>query len=140
MAPSQQLTHKLIDTLYIEALVLADEARTYFDEDCKSERGALAPEARVLFSCESIKVTTRLMHVITWLLNARADTGISIGQIAFVPPTPPHNLPALPETARALITTSQGLYDRVTRLDTQPLDISTISPARELIAQLGAAF
>jgi len=138
--PSHQLTHKLIDALYIEALVLADEARTYFEEDCKSERGALAPEARVQFSCEAIKVTTRLMHVITWLLQARTSGDAFSGHIAAVPPTPPHILAALPSAARTLITTSQSLYERVTRLDTLAPHVITNSPARELIAQLDAAF
>jgi len=138
--PSHQLTHKLIDALYIEALVLADEARTYFEEDCKSERDGLAPKARVQFSCEAIKVTTRLMHVITWLLSARASADTYFGQIAAVPPTPTATLAVLPSAARTLITTSQSLYERVARLDTMAPRVTTTSPARALIAQLDAAF
>src|SRR3546814_5854437 len=67
-----QMTHRLIDSLYVEAMVLADEARAYFDRNGRDDRMALDPLVRVGFSCESLKVTTRLMHVIAWLLTQRA--------------------------------------------------------------------
>ena len=67
-----QLTPKLVDGLYVEAMVLADEARSYFDTGGRDDRLALDPLDRVGFSCESLKVTTRLMHVIAWLLTQRA--------------------------------------------------------------------
>ena len=67
-----QLTPKLVDGLYVEAMVLADEARSYFDTAGRDDRLALDPIDRVGFSCESLKVTTRLMHVIAWLLTQRA--------------------------------------------------------------------
>src|SRR3546814_10232754 len=67
-----RIHRKLIDSLYVEAMLLADEARAYFDEGGRSDREALDPLARVAFSCESLKVTTRLMHVIAWLLTQRA--------------------------------------------------------------------
>ncbi|WP_342454590.1 DUF1465 family protein [Sphingomonas sp. H160509] len=66
------MQRRLIDALYSEAMLLADEARTYFDEAGRVEREALDPLIRVSFSCESLKVTTRLMHVIAWLLTQRA--------------------------------------------------------------------
>ena len=67
-----QMTPKLVDGLYIEAMVLADEARSYFDTLGRDDRLSLDPIDRVGFSCESLKVTTRLMHVIAWLLTQRA--------------------------------------------------------------------
>ncbi|MBE7186568.1 MAG: DUF1465 family protein, partial [Methylobacterium mesophilicum] len=70
--PEARIHRRLIDSLYTEAMVLADEARHYFDEDGRREREALDPLVRVGFSCESLKVTTRLMHVIAWLLTRRA--------------------------------------------------------------------
>ena len=42
---------RLIDTLYVDAMVLADEARSYFDETGRLERELLDPMARVAFSC-----------------------------------------------------------------------------------------
>ena len=61
------VTTKLINALYIEAMVLADEARAYFDLHSRESRNQMTPLQRVGFSCESLKVTTRLMHVIAWL-------------------------------------------------------------------------
>ena len=69
-----ELTPKLVDSLYVEAMVLADEARSYFDSAARDDRMELDPVDRVGFSCESLKVTTRLMHVIAWLLTQRAVT------------------------------------------------------------------
>ena len=65
-----ELTPKLLESLYIEAMILADEARSYFDRDQMTVN--LSPEISVAFSCESLKVTTRLMHSIAWLLNQKA--------------------------------------------------------------------
>ena len=67
-----RITPRLIDALYTEAMVLADEARSYFDEAGRDDRQSLEPFARVGFACESLKVTTRIMHIVAWLLTQRA--------------------------------------------------------------------
>jgi regulator of CtrA degradation len=77
--PDSRIHRRLIDVLYVDAMVLADEARSYFDDGGRADREALPPLARVAFSCESLKVTTRLMHVIAWLLTQRA---VSAGEMA----------------------------------------------------------
>ena len=66
--PDACLTSKLIDSLYCEALVLADEARSAFEETDMT----LSPRETLALSCESLKVTTRLMQIIAWLLNHKA--------------------------------------------------------------------
>ena len=73
------MTMRLVDSLYVEAMILADEARGYFDERGRVDREALSPIARVAFTCESLKVTTRLMHIIAWLLTRRA---VEAGEIS----------------------------------------------------------
>src|ERR1044072_265029 len=75
-----QITPKLIDGLYVEAMVLADEARSYFDLAGRDDRLTLDPVDRARFSCESLKVTTRLMHVIAWLLTQRAVAAGELSQ------------------------------------------------------------
>src|SRR5215218_8302242 len=67
-----RITPRLIDALYTEAMILADEARAYFDEAGRDDRQTLEPFARVGFACESLKVTTRIMHIVAWLLTQRA--------------------------------------------------------------------
>src|SRR6476659_5307082 len=70
--PQARITSRLIDSLYTEAMLLADEARSYFDDAGRDERSMLEPAARVGFACESLKVTTRIMHIVAWLLTQRA--------------------------------------------------------------------
>ena len=74
--PEARITPRLIDSLYTEAMLLADEARAYFDEAGRDDRQCLEPFARVGFACESLKVTTRIMHIVAWLLTQKAvETG-----------------------------------------------------------------
>ena len=140
----------LIDGLYVEAMLLADEARSYFDESGRGERDLLSPIARVSFSCESLKVTTRLMHVIAWLLTQRAVLGGELSPVQAMEPSrrlgeapvsADDALASLPEPARHLIATSMDLHRRVARLDeAQTLPAPTSSPARVMQERLALAF
>jgi regulator of CtrA degradation len=140
------LTPKLVDALYVEAMVLADEARSYFDSAARDDRLALAPIDRVAFSCESLKVTTRLMHIIAWLLTqravaagelTRAQAGESDRRLGTAPKTEEALLPRLPEPAAELIRASEELYERVDRLDQGSFgDGPATSPARSLLNRL----
>jgi regulator of CtrA degradation len=145
-----QLTPKLIDGLYVEAMVLADEARSYFDTLGRDDRLLLDPLDRVGFSCESLKVTTRLMHVIAWLLTQRAvaagelsrgDAGAPERRLGPAADTDLALLARLPEAAADLIRASEELYGRVSRLDQgaaaeEPMG----SPARSLLGRLQRSF
>lgn len=141
---------RLIDTLYVEAMVLADDARSYFDDGGREEREALAPMARVTFSCESLKVTTRLMHVIAWLLTQRAvvagelrprDALDPSRRLGDAPPSDAHTIAELPEQARALVASSIDLHRRVARLDAaQENGLPEESPARQMFQRLALAF
>lgn len=141
---------RLIDALYVESMVLADEARSYFDEGGRAEREALEPMSRVSFSCESLKVTTRLMHVIAWLLTQRAvEAGELAPRDALDPSRRLGDAPlsdaalvsALPEQARAMIRSSIDLHRRVARLDAaQGQDLYNQSPARAMFDRLALSF
>lgn len=150
---NRELHVKLIDGLYVEAMVLADEARSYFGVRGDEDREALDPIARVSFSCESLKVTTRLMHVIAWLLCQRAWLSGEIDAHAYHDPkyrlgeatgTEPEALVGFPNMARGLIAESEELYERVQRLETSMMpDLAYIdgpNPALALIQRLESAF
>ena len=81
------LTGRLIDALYGEAMLLADEARGWFDANSRHIREQLPPLAQIGLSCEALKVTTRLMHVIAWLFDRRAVARgeIQSGVVRFPP-------------------------------------------------------
>lgn len=137
------LTHKVINSLYLEAMVLADEARAYFDQFGREARDEMTPLQRVSFSCESLKVTTRLMHVITWLLGQRTvgePYGVQqpLGNAA---ESDRAILGSLPEDARVIIVASEELYVRIKRLERQMArSADTDNPARSLLARLERAF
>ncbi len=145
-----QLTPKLVDGLYVEAMVLADEARSYFDTLGRNDRLALDPLDRVGFSCESLKVTTRLMHVIAWLLTqravgagelSRAEARAAERRLGPAADTDLALLERLPEAAAELIRASEELYGRVSRLDRGSLaDEPAGSPARSLMSRLQRSF
>lgn len=141
---------RLIDGLYVEAMLLADEARSYFDDGGRAERETLSPIARVSFSCESLKVTTRLMHVIAWLLTQRAVLAGELTEmqamepsrrLGSAPSSDAETLATLPEEARHLIGASLELHRRVALLDeaqTRPRRVE--SPVRMMQARLATAF
>jgi regulator of CtrA degradation len=145
-----QLTPRLIGSLYTEAMLLADEARSYFDRHGREEKDALDPLLRVGFSCESLKVTTRLMHVIAWLLTQRAvEAGeISAAQanrparrLGQAPQSDEDIVARLPATARTLIEASRDLYARVERLEEAGPQVEPQpSPARSLLSRLERSF
>lgn len=139
-----RMTAKLITSLYTEAMLLADEARGYFDRYGREERSALDPLARVSFSCESLKVTTRLMHVVAWLLTQRA---VEAGEMApsataasrrlgTAAGSDLEELGALPAEAQRIIAASIDLYSRVKRLDERSEGEPSASPARSLMSLL----
>ncbi|WP_419808057.1 DUF1465 family protein [Sphingomonas sp.] len=149
-ARDSRLHRRLVDSLHVEAMLLADEARAYFDESGRAEREALDPLDRVGFSCESLKVTTRLMHVIAWLLTQRA---IDAGELRLrdalhpsrrlgeAPVSEAATVEVLPWRARGLIETSADLHRRVARLDAaQAGDTPSDSPVRELQERLALSF
>ncbi|WP_343046828.1 DUF1465 family protein [Sphingomonas chungangi] len=144
------LNRKLVDALYIEAMILADEARSYFDVNGREERDALPALHRIGFSCESLRVTTRLMHIIAWLLTRRAvDAGEISEKQAAAPERrlgrsqghDPEIVAALPETARQIVAAASDLYSRVERLDREMArPMRPFSPAQGLMERLQAAF
>ena len=146
------LNPSLIDSLYAEALVLADEARSWFDRT--RGEGDLAgfdelptdavvdvdglfhwagrhdPSLRIALSCESLRMTTRLMHVIAWLLLQRAIRAGELPREAAAadhhrlgpsPDCDPGVIAQLPDAARRLIEASLRLHERVGQLETAQL-------------------
>ena len=151
------ITPKLVEGLYFEAMTLADAARAYFDREGQDERAGLDAVTRVAFSCESLKVTTRLMHVVSWLLVRKAIQAGELSEAAAMAPErrlprgdvaapideDPSRLLRLPPRARHLIDGSRDLYDRVRRFDAQ-LDAAAASRggptgARALLGRLQEA-
>ena len=144
--PEARITPRLIDSFYTEAMLLADEARSYFDDAGRADRNTLDPMARVGFACESLKVTTRIMHIVAWLLTQRAvESGelTAMGgrrperRLGHAQDSDPVLIASLPESARKLIGSSIDLYARIKRLDEGVVAEEPVqSPARALMGRL----
>lgn len=144
------IAKRLIDGLYVEAMLLADEVRGYFDDVDRTNRDEMSPIDRVLFSCESLKVTTRLMHVIAWLLTQRA---VEVGELSAEGARDPARRlggavvtddatrARLPAAAGAFVDASIELHRRVARLEARLDDqLPPPSPVRHLQNLLKQAF
>ncbi len=143
-----ELTPRLLDALYTESMLLADEARSYFDRDPTAN--GLPIEVAVAFSCESLKVTTRLMHSIAWLLHqkalragevAPADMSSDMRDLGYAPATDDYQLARFPDEARELIAASEDLYFRLSRISTALRYTSEVAPApHEMVERIRRAF
>ena len=146
LQPEARITPRLVDAFYTEAMLLADEARSYFDQAGREARSELEPFVRVGFACESLKVTTRIMHIVAWLLTQRAiETGEIPGRHGRRPErrlgqageSDPAIVAQLPPAAQRLINSSADLYARVKRLDEGTMfEEPAQSPARALMGRL----
>ena len=127
MAVTADLSPTIVEALYGEALMLADEARAAFD---LSGRLTSASEdedlARIALSCEALRTTTRMMHAIAWLLNQRAFFAGELSEFQLrrhgrLPPrqneSSDDNLALLGPELADLIERTQRFYARIERLD-----------------------
>ena len=135
---SDPLTPRVVDGLYTEALLLADEARAYFDGIGRDDRQRLDPLLQIGLCCESLKVTTRLMHVVAWLVARRG--GGEGSPLDEAPRCDEALVPRLPRAARDIIDASVELHARIRRIDAGASDETRASPARGLLSRLERAF
>ncbi|BBC72107.1 conserved hypothetical protein [Altererythrobacter sp. B11] len=121
------LSPTIIETLYCQALDLADEARCTFDLSGRLDiAGADEDLARIALSCEALRTTTRMMHALAWLLNHRAYFAGDLSEFQLrrhgrLPPPQPEADPAqaalLPPAIVELVERTRRFYARVERLD-----------------------
>jgi len=127
MAEPADLSPTIIESLYSESLVLADEARAAFDLSGRLDIvGEDEDLARVALSCEALRTTTRMMHAIAWLLNQRAYFAGEISEFQLrhhgrLPPSQPASNPdqleMLGPTTQELILRTERFHARIARLD-----------------------
>lgn len=161
--PARDLTPALVDSLYLEAMLLAEEARDHFGNgDINAVADAvLSPSRKVELSCESLKVTTRLMHSIAWLLNRKAYFAGELTErqlrqqqrlLGRSSDSDPAVIASLDPQSRYLVHASQELFARLQRLEDRQIaqrdvydstasgdDPATSSPARAMQQRLRAS-
>ncbi|SHG72499.1 regulator of CtrA degradation [Kaistia soli DSM 19436] len=143
-------------TLFREGMDLVEETAAYLDGDGRSESRDLMRAASLGYATESMRLTTRLMQIASWLLLQRAVndgemTAEQAGQEQAKVRLRGYNSsitgPAwdeLPARLRSLIERSIRLQDRVVRLDDAlsgaPTEAPADNPVGYQIGRLARAF
>jgi regulator of CtrA degradation len=117
------------DLLYREGMALIEEVAGYLDGDGREESRTLAREASFAYASESMRLTTRLMQLASWLLLQRAvnegeltpeSARAEKAKVTFSA-TPENRGGAgyddLPATLRTFIARGDRLFERVTQFD-----------------------
>jgi len=140
--------------LFREGMGLVEQTASYLDGDGRAESAALPREVSLTYATESMRLTTRLMQIASWLLVQRAvaegemtaeQSRTEKNKVRIAEPMlQPSNAEAarLPERLRALIAHSIRLQDRIRHLEDQisgaAVAAAPINPVRGQLANLEA--
>lgn len=146
------------DALFKDGMNLVERAAMYLDGPGRRDAKGLAPAATVLYATESMRLTTRLLDIASWLLIRRALKQGEITEVearmkrqsvklqALGRPSHTKGFETLPEHLKALIQESFALLDRVAQLDraltpgAAPQPAPAENPVGAQILQLRRAF
>ncbi|MEL7199771.1 MAG: DUF1465 family protein [Pseudomonadota bacterium] len=125
MRRTTNLSRPIIEALYTEALVLTDEVRLVFALGANQPETGGDSAVRMALSTEGLKTTTRMMHVLAWLLNQRAFFAGELseeqvrkhGSLPSDRAADPAQLKRLEPETCALIAETEKLHKRISRLD-----------------------
>lgn len=110
-----------IDTLYREAVDLADQARGWFDGPGVAWRARLPVAAQAAVATESLAITARLMAAMAWLLAPEHTLGTPVRGFDFDPgPGLPANTPLAAVPGGAIALASRDLVARLAALAPRP--------------------
>jgi regulator of CtrA degradation len=142
--------------LFREGMALVEETAGYLDGPGRRESKLLERSAALAYATESMRLTTRLMQIASWLLLHRAvnEGEMSLAQankekakvkLSTGEGGDADTVALLPEMLRELIERSLRLQERVRRLDTTihaaaPAEANTTSPVERQVNLLRAAF
>ena len=127
---SERLTNSAaFGNLFREGMDLVEETAAYLDGIGRTEAKALDRAASLTYATESMRLTTRLMQLASWLLLHRAvkEGEMTLTQanrektkvkLSAADPGPVDLVEKLPQQLQDLITRSMNLQARVRRLDT----------------------
>jgi len=119
---------QVFSTLFTEGMALVEETAAYLDGAGRKESKQLGRAASLIYATESMRLTTRLMQLASWLLLHRA---VREGEMSFAQvnqektkvklsvnmPADPQAMEAVPQMLQDLILRSHRLAEQVRRLD-----------------------
>ena len=136
---SERLTNSAaFSNLFREGMDLVEETAAYMDGAGRAEAKALERSVSLTYATESMRLTTRLMQLASWLLLHRAvkEGEMTLTQanrektkvkLTAADPGPADMIAKLPAQLQELIARSMSLQSRVRRLD---ITIHTPAAAR----------
>lgn len=135
-----------VENLYVEAMLLADEAHAAFAVARDHGLGHLDALGQVGLACESLKTTTRLMHIIAWLLHRRAmlagDPGAgpddSAARIGAPVPADWGVCVGFESNIRRIVAASERLFERIAMLEAGWDEPQAVAPVQAMLAQIAA--
>src|SRR6202030_4751365 len=116
-------------TLFRDGMALVEETASYLDGAGRTESKKLERSAALVYATESMRLTTRLMQLASWLLLHRAvkEGEMTLPQanrektkvkLSAADPGPVDMIERLPDQLQELIARSVALQAKVRRLDT----------------------
>ena len=143
------------ERVFREGMALVERTAAYLDGEGRLEARKLKPPVSIVYSTESMRLTTRLLELASWLLvrralnineispeeaaakRARIKLGSGSGRPGHIA-----SFDALPATLRALILESFQLTDRIVLLDKalSGAAVGSTSPVSQQLAALELAF
>ncbi len=147
---------ELFERTFREGMELVEETADYLDGEGRRDSKLLSRAGALAYAGESMRLTTRLMQVASWLLVQRAIregdmdareaclARYRIGAQSVCKGEPRENLDEMPMGLMSLLDRSARLYDRVLHLDQRmfldaPVE-EAAHPVRAQINRLQAAF
>lgn len=145
-------------TLFREGMALVEETASYLDGPGRAESRGLSRAASLIYATESMRLTTRLMQLASWLLLQRAvnegemtqeQAGMEKAKVRIEPSAGDRSGPGwdeVPETLRDLVDRSRRLQERIRKLDDAiysapdaPRDVAP-NPVADQLGLLATAF
>jgi regulator of CtrA degradation len=139
---------ELFDRTFQEGMELVEETAAYLDGAGRQDSKLLSRNAALAYAAESMRLTTRLMQVASWLLVQRAvregdmapeaalDASYRLGAEADAGRLP--GAEPLPPPLDELLVRSERLFDRVRHLDARMYDpdAADAAPMPPVLAQM----
>jgi regulator of CtrA degradation len=117
----------LFDRTFKEGMALVEETAAYLDGDGRRDSRLLSREDALVYAGESMRLTTRLMQIASWLLVQRAvregdmeavdacDDKYRLAALSAAQAS--DGTPALPEGLSSLLERAGRLYERISHMD-----------------------
>lgn len=151
-------TSEQFDQIFREGMALVETTATYLDGAGRREAKSLSPALAVIYATESMRLTTRLLEIASWLLVRRSvksgeisaeEARVKRRRIRLASIGRPEHVKGfadLPAELRRLIEASFALNDRIVQID-RALEAPALvlvsdnpNPVQQQMNRLAAAF